>query len=169
MAEQPSYLDAYENNVFEIYGFFAYRTGSRADAEDLTQATFERAYAAWSRYDPARASTRTWLAAIAHNLLIDHHRRAPATSETPLETDPGLEAPEDRPDLGLDPALARALDLLADREREILALRFGADLSGPEIAKVTELSVANVQQILSRTLRSLRAALEKESAEGGPA
>jgi RNA polymerase sigma factor (sigma-70 family) len=56
----------------ELHAFFAYRLGSRADAEDLTQETLERAFRAWARYDPARASARTWLLAIARNLLIDH-------------------------------------------------------------------------------------------------
>jgi RNA polymerase sigma-70 factor (ECF subfamily) len=64
------------------------------------------------------------------------------------------------PDLGLEPELAHALDELADRDREVLALRYGADLSGPEIAALTDLSLANVQQIISRSLRRLRSTLE---------
>ena len=163
MAEVPSYREACEQNMWEIYGFFAYRTGSRADAEDLTQETFERAFKAWGRYDPARASVRTWLAAIARNLLIDHYRRSRTSRERPLDDDPGIEAPDEPLDLGLDPELARALDLLGDRERQIIALRFGGDLSGPEIAALTDLSLANVQQILSRSLRRLRAVLDGET------
>ena len=62
--------------------------------------------------------------------------------------------------LGLEPELARALAGLADRDREILALRYGAELTGPEIAELTGLKLANVQQIVSRSLRRLRAALE---------
>ena len=57
----------------------------------------------------------------------------------------------------MEPELAAALDELGDREREIIALRFGGDLTGPEIASLTGLSLANVQQILSRSLRKLRA------------
>ena len=53
-----------------------------------------------------------------------------------------------------------SLEILDDREREVLALRFGGDLTGPEIAELTGLTVANVQQILSRMLRKLREALE---------
>ena len=47
---------------------------TRADAEDLTQQTFERALKAWSRYDPRKASVGTWLIVIARNLLVDHFR-----------------------------------------------------------------------------------------------
>ena len=45
---------------------------------------------------------------------------------------------------------------MGERERELIALRFGGDLTGPEIAELTELSLANVHQILSRALRTLR-------------
>ena len=61
---------------------------------------------------------------------------------------------------GVDPELEAALSALGERERELIALRSGADLCGPQIAAVTGLSVANVQQILSRCLRRLRAELE---------
>ena len=67
--------------------------------------------------------------------------------------------------LGLDPALAGALGQLGEREREIVALRFGGDLSGPEIAVLTGLTLANVQQILSRSLRRLRSLLESPEGE----
>jgi DNA-directed RNA polymerase specialized sigma subunit len=50
---------------------------------------------------------------------------------------------------------------LTERDREVLALRFGGDMTGPEIAKLLNLSLANVQQILSRSLRKLRRLLEE--------
>jgi RNA polymerase sigma factor (sigma-70 family) len=156
----PSFTDAVQSHLDDVYGFLAYRLDSRSDAEDLTQATFERAYRAWGRYDPQRASVRTWLLAIARNLLIDQYRSSKLRGDRPLEDAASLAAPEDRLDLGLDSRLGAALARLAPREREIIALRFGGDLTGPEIARVTGLTLANVQQILSRSLRRLRTELE---------
>ena len=152
----------YDEEVRAVYGFFAYRLSSLADAEELTQRTFERALRAWDRFDPERAPARAWLLAIARNQLIDHYRadvwgRQQAIDETP-EGELGSELP--KPDLGIDPDLAGALAELVPRDREVLALRFGGDLSGPEIAELTGLSLPNVQQILSRSLRRLRAQLE---------
>src|SRR5918994_5451321 len=66
---------AYDEHVWQVYGYLAYRLRSRHDAEDLTQLTFERALTAWDRFDANRASVRTWLMAIAGNLLVDHYRR----------------------------------------------------------------------------------------------
>jgi RNA polymerase sigma-70 factor (ECF subfamily) len=158
--------------VWDVYGFLAYRLPSRSDAEDLTQLTFERALRAWQRFDPERAQARTWLLAIARNLLIDHYRRDHAAQREPLgeggvpeDALPAVEAPQPP---GVDPPLARALEGLAQRDREVLALRFGGDLTGPEIAELMELSLANVQQILSRSLRRLRASLEDTPAGGPP-
>jgi RNA polymerase sigma factor (sigma-70 family) len=158
----PDFAAAYDEHVWAIYGFFAYRVRSRADAEDLTQQTFERALRAWHRYDPERGSQATWLMAIARNLLIDHHRADRGPSQEPIDEvgDERLGSHVADPDLGLDPGLAAALAALRLRDREIVALRYGADLSGAEIAELTGLTLANVQQILSRSLRRLREALD---------
>ena len=71
------------------------------------------------------------------------------------------------PDLGIAPELADALGRLSDRERSIIALRFGGDLTGLEIAETLGLTLANVQQILSRSLRQLRRTLEPSTESVG--
>jgi RNA polymerase sigma factor (sigma-70 family) len=159
---EDDFASVYDDEVWSVYGFFAYRLRSVADAEDLTQRTFERALRAWGRFDPEKAPVRVWLLTIARNLLIDHYRadvwgRQQAIEEVP-EGELGSELAE--PQLGIEPELAAALARLTPREREVLALRFGGDLNGPEIAAITGHSLANVQQILSRSLRRLRARLE---------
>jgi RNA polymerase sigma factor (sigma-70 family) len=149
----------YDEHVWRIYGFLAYRIADRHTVEDLTQATFERALRAWPRFDPRRASERAWLLSIATNLLIDYLRRERSVLVESME-DRWLApaaGPEERA-LG-SPELEAALAELSEREREVLALRFGGDLAGAEIAQVLGLTVANVQQISSRALRKLRAAL----------
>lgn len=159
------FAQLYDDQVSRVYGFFGYRVRSREEAEDLTQLTFERALRAWERFDPNRASARTWLLAIANNLLVDHYRSDRSARNEPIPEDgraePRLSQVEPlEHDLGLSPELEAALGQLGDRERELIALRYGGDMNGPEIAELTGLSVANVQQILSRSLRKLRAELE---------
>jgi RNA polymerase sigma factor (sigma-70 family) len=159
------FADVYDQHVFAVYGFFAYRVRGREEAEDLTQLTFERALRAWSRYDPAKAAPVTWLLAIARNLLVDHYRSDRTAAQAPLEDAPeaALAVLGPQVSLGLAPELAAALESLSDREREILALRYGADLSGPEIAELCDLTLANVQQIISRSLRRLRERLASDA------
>jgi RNA polymerase sigma-70 factor (ECF subfamily) len=163
-ADRDDFARAYEAHVWHVYGFFAYRVPRRQEAEDLTQVTFERALRAWSRYDPEKASVGTWLLAIARNLLVDHYRSDRSRQQESIDQERLEEygpSEELGADLGVDPDLAAAHEVLSDRERELLALRFGADLSGRELAEVSGLSLANVQQILSRALRMLRAELER--------
>jgi RNA polymerase sigma-70 factor (ECF subfamily) len=160
---RPTFAEVYDQHVWDVYGFLAYRVGQRSDADDLTQLTFERALRAWGRFDPDRAQPATWLLVIARNVLIDHWRADRSAQHEPLDPDaPGLPSHAGHlgADLGLEPELERALATLSDRERELLALRFGADLTGQQIADLSEMSLAAVQQSLSRSLRRLRAAME---------
>lgn len=158
-ADRPmNFIEAYEDHVWDVYGFLAYRTRSAADAEDLTQETFERALRAWSRFDPDRGEVRTWLLVIARNTYIDSRRRANARPEVvsgPENLD-HLVAEPVPPQLGPDSELAAALGRLTRREREAIALRFGGDLKISDVAEVLGISVANAQQILSRALKRLR-------------
>lgn len=168
--DAKGFASAYDDEVWNVFGFFAYRLRSRSDAEDLTQQTFERALRAWDRYDPERASVGTWLVSIARNLLIDHYRRDRSASQESIDDRsedrmPAAPGTEDV-DLDIAPDLAAALERLNQRERELIALRYGADMTGPEIAELTGLTLANVQQILSRSLRRMRAELESYEASG---
>ena len=164
------FAEIYREEIWGVYGFIAYRVRSRGDAEDLTQQTFERALRAWTKFDPRRAPARVWLLTIARNLLVDHYRADPSSRHRPLdEVEEGeLGSEVAAPDLGIDPELATALATLSQRDREIVALRFGGDLTGPEIAELTGLTLANVQQILSRSLRRLRERLEAEEFAQAP-
>lgn len=166
MAEE--FLHTYEEHVWDVYAYFTYRALPAPDAEDLTQLTFERALRAWARFNPERASAKTWLLAIARNAYIDHRRRD--RSQRSSSMDAGQVAQEDLPvdpgpeeTLGLSPELEAAIQGLGSREREVVALRFGGDLRCPEIAEVLQISVANAQQILSRAMRKIRRSLAVET------
>lgn len=156
--------ETYEEELPRVYGYVAYQVASKEEAEDLTQQTFERALAHWGEFDDRRATITTWLLAIARNLVVDHYRararRPPTVSLDELSEGQLNTTAYTDPAVGVAPELESALAALGERERELIALRYGADLSGPQIASVTGLTVANVQQILSRSLRRLRVELE---------
>lgn len=150
----------YRVHVRSVYAFLAYSV-SRETAEDLTSATFERAIKAWDRFDPAKASERTWILTIARNALTDHYRRQSLRNAVSTDEHPALLQRL----TAEDPLAARVridgftgwLRELGPREREVLALRYGADMTAQEVADAMELSEANVHQIVSRSLRKLRA------------
>ena len=138
-----------------LFGFLVYRTGDRALAEDILADTFERVLRARRRFDPRKASEKTWIYSIALNLLRDRIRRTAAEGRA-LER-------LDRPEPGNPPggvedrdALGRALKVLSDEEREAIALRYGADLTVPEIAKLTGDRLTTVEGRVYRALGKLR-------------
>jgi len=152
----------YEAEAPALFAFLAYRTGDRALAEDLLADAFERALRARRRYDRRRASAKTWLYAIALNVLRDHARRTAAEGRALARTGAG-------PEEGPDPALAavehrdvvnRALEVLSAQEREAIALRYGAELTVPEIAKVLHEPLTTVEGRVYRALRKLGPHLE---------
>lgn len=160
----------YRDHVDAVYGFLAYSV-DRPTAEDLTAATFERVVRSWRRFDRRRGSERTWVLAIARNLLTDHfraqrHREAVSTDEHPALLDRLVEDPDPLRGRLTAEELARWLAPLGHREREVLALRYAADLTTDEIAALLGLTAANVQQINSRSLRRLRSLFESRGDHG---
>jgi RNA polymerase sigma factor (sigma-70 family) len=149
----------YAEHAEALFGFLVYRTGNRAQAEDIVADTFERALRARRRFDPRRGSEKTWLYSIALNRLRDLARRE-AAHERALERT-GAAGP-DAADSGTESADARlavqaALGALSPEEREAVALRFGADLTLREIASVLDESMTTVEGRVYRALRKLRA------------
>jgi RNA polymerase sigma factor (sigma-70 family) len=158
----------YAEHAQPLFGFLAYRTGDRALAEDLLADTFERALRARSRYDPRKAQAKTWLYTIALNCLRDSARRADAESRA-VERVSGaaaLSQPESELERveGRD-VVARSLSQLSSEERETVALRYGGDLTAPEIAKLLGEKLTTVEGRLYRALRKLRADLGSDDDE----
>jgi RNA polymerase sigma-70 factor (ECF subfamily) len=141
-----------------VFNYFRYRGFERATAEDLTSATFEKAWRARDRYRRDRAAVSTWLLAIARNVAIDHFRRS--RPEVPIE-DQALRDDETPEHAALRAAESRRLQALlaglAERERELLALKYGAGATNRDIATITGLGESNVGTILHRTISALRA------------
>ena len=159
-AAEPADWDAlYADQLPRIYNFFRYRVGHGPEAEDLAAATFEKAWRHRGRYRRDLSAFSTWLMVIARNLAIDHYRRArPHVSLEHAEQLPAGETPEDIAEKRSDAEkLSRLLAMLADRDRELLALRYGAGLTNREIARVSGLSESNVGTILHRAIAALRA------------
>lgn len=158
---QKDFERLYSEHAEPLFSFLVYRTGDRALAEDLVADTFVRVIQAGTRFDRRRASEKTWLYAIALNRLRDHRRRTGAESralERVVADEPATEA-RDAADDEHGEKLARAVALLSDEEREAIALRYGADLTSPEVAKLTGERLTTVEGRVYRALRKLRDAL----------
>jgi RNA polymerase sigma-70 factor, ECF subfamily len=157
--------------------------GSFDEAEDLVQETLLRAWRAADRYDPQRASLRTWLHRIATNACLNalegRARRplpsglGPAGDDPQAPLVPSLDIPwlQPFPDgrlgdpadvaqqrAGLRLALVAALQLLPARQRAALILREVLQLPAADVAQALDSSVASVNSSLQRARATLRAA-----------
>jgi RNA polymerase sigma-70 factor, ECF subfamily len=139
----------YEEHAQRLFGFFAYRTGDAALAEDLVADTFERVFTARQPFDRRKASEKTWLYTIALNRLRDSARHEAAESRALTLATPPV-------------AIMAALATLNDEEREALSLRYGADLSLKDIAKVIGKPRSTVEGRIYKGLRRVRAELTGE-------
>jgi DNA-directed RNA polymerase specialized sigma24 family protein len=140
------FVRLYEESVSDVYGYFVYRLGSRAAAEASTRATFERALRDPEPFGSDSDRDRVRLLTIARATAAERSRPGAIDGD-----DPGMSA-----------ELAAALDRLERVERAVLALRYGARLEAPEIARVLDLSETRTRRALSRGLRRLRTELELE-------
>lgn len=159
-AEPVDWEAIYRKEMPRIYNFFRYRFGDRDLAEELTAATFEKAWRSRNRYRRNLAKFSTWLYAIARNVATDHLRRNRRTlldiDEVTTQAEGELESDVERKD-NLR-RLAALLAALPPREAELIALKYGAGLTNRSIAQLTGLSEANVGTILHRVVRRLREA-----------
>ena len=139
--------------VRRVYAYVAYRIGDGPDAEDVTSEVFVRALRYRGSYDPAKGQPITWLTGIARTVLIENGQAPQTLGEDAL---PALVEPsqEERTDERL--ALTDALAHLSERDRELLALRYGADLKAKQIAGLLDMDTHAVEVALSRALDRLR-------------
>jgi RNA polymerase sigma factor (sigma-70 family) len=145
--------------IRRVYAYVAYRVGDGPDAQDVTSEVFERALRYRDSYDSSKGSPGAWLIGIARRVLGDM---------PPAEYDVGA-VPETASPLDLEETTVARLDLAAlvrrleERDRELIALRYGADLSCRQIGELIGMRTNSVEVALHRALARLRAVID----EGG--
>jgi RNA polymerase sigma-70 factor (ECF subfamily) len=160
----------YAEHAQDLFAFLKYRTGNTAVAEDLLADACERALRARRRFDPRKASSKTWLYAIALNCLSDHARRHAGERRAMqlVATGRGAEEIDEHEQIdelvehdyeNLTDPLDRGLAVLSAQEREAISLRFGAELTVAEIAKLTDEPRTTIESRIYRGLGKLREAM----------
>jgi RNA polymerase sigma-70 factor (ECF subfamily) len=155
----------YRENLDDVYRYCFFRLGTREAAEDATSDIFTKALRSFESYS-GRGSRRSWLFSIAHNTVIDLHRRKrPAV---PLDDLDEIEDEHDGPEAtalnATEQGEVRALlRQLPDSQRQILELRL-AGLTGAEIAEVLGRTHAAVKIAQVRAYQTLRRLLVQQGA-----
>jgi RNA polymerase sigma-70 factor, ECF subfamily len=150
--------------IRRVYAYVAYRIGDGPDAEDVTSATIERGLQYRDRFDARKGDGAAWVIGIARRQISEHFSAQPLTvAEVPDQIAPG--------ELDLDSAtrldLRHAVTALGDRDRELVALRYGADLTARQIGELLGMQTNAVEVALHRALQTLRRSLA-QPAEAEP-
>lgn len=152
----------YHAYVQTIYHYLYSRVGQARTAEDLTSQVFLEALESLPRYRH-RGFFRAWLFSIARHRMLNYHQRRPP--------EVGIEAVEDLPTPGADPlsqvihgeeiaGLIRAIQGLKEDDRELLRLRYVAELSFSEIGMLLKRREGAVKKQLYRLLARLKSQME---------
>jgi RNA polymerase sigma-70 factor (ECF subfamily) len=151
--DRPTFSAVAESELDAVHRYLLFLTGNRSVAEDLTGATFEKAFRSWRRFDPRRGTPRAWLCRIARSVALDHFRSEERRRRREERYAEGR-ADVEEGSLGPGP-LESALDLLSPAEREVVALRVLLELDGPTTARVLGISPTACSTRLSRALKRL--------------
>lgn len=158
--EEIDFEALYRTSRDDVYAFVAGMLRDRAGAEEVTAAAFERALTRRSSYKPGKGSPRAWLFGIARNAAYDELRRRGRTEPAAHPEERSTPTGDTTAEVAVRRAtLADALARLSQGERELVALRFEAGLSGAEIGEVLGISESNVGTRLSRAMAKLREAM----------
>jgi RNA polymerase sigma-70 factor (ECF subfamily) len=155
----------YQADLPRLYNFFRYRVGDDVVAEDLTAETFEKAWRKRHQYRYDLSAFSTWLFTIAKHIAADYFRKP----HIEVSLDAAIHVADDETVEGLIQQrsdferLSALLTQLTDRDRELVALKYGANLTNRTIADINGMSESNVGTILHRVTQQLRVDWEKKT------
>ena len=151
--DEKAFEVLYQRHSRRVYGFLKKRIQDPHMADDVFQATFTKLHTSKQRYQP-KYPFLPWLFTVCRSEMIDQFRKVAKNQEDPTadlgETvaNPVIQSSQSKmPDLSRLPA----------NQRAALTLRYQDDLEFAEIAKRLSTSAANVRQLISRAIKSLKA------------
>ena len=151
----------YRSTAADLYAYVASVLHDSAAAEDVVALAFERALRRRLLFNPRRGTARAWLFGIARNAALDELRRQKRTAA--LVVEPAAEAPQAPEPDERRLAVRAALAQLTPRERELIVLKFHAQCSNGELARLIGTSESNAGTRLHRVLELLRRACDESA------
>jgi len=169
--QQPNASEVYRALAPPVLGYL--RGQSVPDPEDVLGEIFLQVARDFHKFRGDGDALRRWVFSIAHNRIIDAQRRRGRDRSTPdpmdgaggaewIDATPGTTSTSP-PEESVDPVLVAALAELSDDQREVIVLRFVADLPLEAVAKITGRKAGAVKSLQHRALENLRKAVSPEA------
>ncbi len=156
----------YEGHFDKVYRYLALRVRDRSEAEDMAQQVFVKAFEALPTFKWRGAPFAAWLFRIARNQVVDAHRKSGKDSKTSLEDVTLLSAEnienkiEEK--IAVETVVA-ASKKLTRAQRDVLALRFAAEMSIAETAKIMGKNEGAIKALQHSAVNALRRVLKQDS------
>jgi RNA polymerase sigma-70 factor (ECF subfamily) len=170
--ERRDFEAVYTDNYSSVYGFIFRRLHHKESTEDLTGDLVYSCDKNYDRYDPAKASLKTWIFTIANNKLKNYYRDNKAAISLDDEDNP-IELP-DKTDMEiavyldeLRSLLQEALATLPERERTVVNLKYFQKKTSAQIAGQMGITAGNARTILTRALKKLAKIVSDSPRNGG--
>ena len=164
--------ELYERYYQGIFRYLYYRVGDRQIAEDLTSEAFIRMLRFIAGFHPPAAMFQSWLFQITRNLAIDHYRKTSGREHLALEermTSANLDLDRTVEQNLTSESLRLALDRLTEDQRDVIVMRFVAEMPLAQVARALHKSEDAVKGLQRRALLALRRILsEWEISYGRP-
>ena len=156
------YRDYYD----KVTRFVRKKVADPTDAEDLVSEVFLKLTKNWDKFDPEKASASTWVYTIANNTVVDYYRTRKVHVEMPDEAEETRGLPQElidyaAPDEQLMRAeslndLARALEQLKEKERDLIILHYYQNMTLKEVAEKMGMSYINAKVIHKKALDKMQ-------------
>ncbi len=163
--DKTAFATLFDRHLDRVYKYVYYWLPSQADAEDIAQEVFVRAWHAIDKYKLTGAPFTAWLTTIAHNLVNSHYRANKRLVPLP-ETEPPANdkySPQTVAELSFTRDFVReAIMKLGGEKQKVIQMRFINEMSYEEVAKALHKTEGAVRVIQYRALNDLRRIMEKE-------
>lgn len=167
--DEAAFTQIYERYAPAIYRYIYYRLGEQELAEDLQAEVFLRMLEGIHRYEDRGWPISAWLYRIARDRTIDTMRRRRTRQQIPLEYWEGsCEGPENSVGTRLEyEELRRKLQDLTIEQRQVIQMRFLADMSIQEVAQTLNRTEGSVKALQHRGIQSLARHMQMQAAPAG--
>jgi RNA polymerase sigma-70 factor (ECF subfamily) len=158
--DAEAFGELYRLHMDAIYRYIYFRVDNEKDAEDLTERVFLKAWEALDGYEQRGNRFGSWLYRIAHNVVVDHHRRHRPLFSTPLLergdwTSDEPSALEQIIEAEEASALASAITDLPEEYQQIIMLRFVEGMRHAEVGEIMNKSEGACRAMQRRALLAL--------------
>ncbi len=152
-------VEAYKNHSKKIYTYIYLRVNKKQDiAEDILQETFLKAFKYKDKFDSSLSNEKTWITTIAKNLVTDYYKSRYKYIEESIDKAEDLPVSEET-DIETNivyTEIVKALDLLSDKDKELIIMRYINEFDLEEISKMLDITYDNAKVSVNRALNKLR-------------